>query len=670
MKKRVLAVLCVMAIAVGSLTGCGKNGSGNNNGPTKAANEKATPSPVPDASTGTDLKYSEAPSLTEKVKAGTLPSVEERLPAKDKIMVEYMDSIGTYGEAFNFTFKGKDDKWWYGKITEEPLFRFKTDSSIEPNVAESYEVNEDSTVYTIHLREGIKWSDGVDFTTDDVLFFYNEMCVKESFGKSLWDCFKVVDETGKETTAEFKAVDKYTFTVTFKAPKPNFLKNLTIEGKWCFAPKHWYENILPDIIGEEAAETKAKEMGYADVESMGKETGYYYWNVPGRPTLRPWVVTKENSNNQCDGKYFIMERNPYYWKIDEKGQQLPYEDELRFTKISDDQQTTLKVLDGSTSFTEVQWPDYDTLYEGQESGGYELLEWATTYWAADVSQLQLNQTVKDKKKRELFQNIDFRQALSVAVDRENFAEIVSNGFAKGKQASPDEGTPGYNEEWTKQWTEYSTDNAKKLLEKCGLVMSKDGYYDFADGTDFVLNISTYTDAQEHGVDKAAELIMADFKKAGIKTTYKPVSRELLDNMTISNDHEAILDPIVSAETVNIALRPDSLIPVRNYAAWYGTYGDWYASKGKDGLEPTGDIKQLCNLLDQLRTASNAELTDTIAQKMLDLHHKNQWVIGYMKSLPSLIAKKKNIKNFAEKSIYCDEYRGLGVTHLATCYFEK
>lgn len=673
MKRKVVALLCIMAMTLSLFAGCKGNDTedtqGNskpdvtNNDKTKSGSEEGTKEP--EVTPESISAYSEAPILANLVSTGTLAKVEERLPVAEDIMIETMDSIGKYGEAFNFTFDGKGSQWFYGKITEEGLFRFKTDGTVEPNVAKGYDVNEDATVYTIYLREGMKWSDGVPFTAEDVVFFYDEMCVKETFGKALWDCFKVVDENGVESTADFEKVDDYTVKVTFQYSKPTFLENLAINGKWCFAPAHWYKEILPSFIGEEAAAAKATEMGYADAASMGKETGYYYWNVPGRPTLRPWIVTKDGSNNNCDGEYFVMERNPYYWKTDAEGKQLPYIDELRFTRISDAQQGLLKILDGTVDISTVAYTDYDVLVEGQEAAGYELLEWSGVFWSDYTAEIQLNQTVKDEKKRSLFQNVDFRQALSIAVNREEYAEILTDGFASGIQSSPGEGAMGYSEEWKNQWTEYNTTKAKQLLEGCGLVMGSDGFYDFADGTDFVLNLQTFTEAE---ADKSAEMLMEYYKQAGIKTTYKPVDRSVLDNMTISNDHEAIIAPVVRTGAVSIILRPDSLVPVRNYAAWYGAVGNWYASHGAEGVAPTGDLLELCNLYDQLKAAMTTEAQQEIALKMLALHQKNQWVIGYVESLPTLIAKDTKIMNFPDVSVYSDEFRDMGIAHLQNCYF--
>lgn len=681
MKKRITALVCAISMSAGLLAGCG--GSSTNataSQPTEGTETTKQETVGSDnlskeSQTGLEGAFTEAPGLAALVAAGSLPAVSERLPDAAEVMVEYMDSIGTYGEAMNSTFTGSGQRWWYGKMTEEPLFRFKEDGTIEPNVAKGYDVNDDATLYTIYLRSGMKWSDGVDFTADDCIFFYDKMCVPATFGRAtLYECFMVTDpESGEQSPCTFAKVDDYTFTVTFDHPKPLFLEEVAINAKWCFAPSHWMKTVLPEFIGEEAAEALATEMGYSDVAAMGKDTGYYYWNIPGRPMLRPWIIEADSANGNPDGEYFVMTRNPYYWKVDETGQQLPYLDEFRLTKVSDESQMLLKILDGSSDFRNMNYTDYSVLYENKEKGGYELLEWNNIQWSATVAELQLNQTIQDEKLRDLYQNKDFRQALSIAVDRVEYTELISDGFANPTQASPQEGQMGYSEEWANKWTEYDPEGAKVLLEACGLVMGSDGYWKFADGSDFVLNIQTYTEksGDRENIDKSAELLVKYYGEVGIETTYKAYERSLFENMLKSNEHQAVLGPLAPASPFNLALRPETIVPLRNYAAWYGAVGDWYEYGGKSGVAPTGDLAELCDLYyNKLKTAITPEEREEISLAMLKLHEENIWIIGYMSMTPTLYAKKTNLKNFYETSVWCDEFRELGLSHPATWYFAE
>ncbi len=674
--KRMTALLLVLTMV---LAGCG-NGStapeqttssetgeasvGENT--SEATNENESILEVQEVATEEVDQYvlNEAPVLTEMVAAGTIDALEDRLPSAEDIMVDKVAEVGVYGGAYSFAVTKAG--WNTGKPIEQGLFRFREDGSIEPNVAKDYDVNEDATVYTIYLREGMKWSDGVDFTAEDCVFFYDHMCVPETFGKSLWDCFKVKNpETGETTIASFDLVDDYTFTVSFEYSQPAFLEKLAINAKWCYAPKHYHETILPEFIGEEAALEIAEEMGYSDIKALGKNTGYYFWNVPGVPTLNPYVLSTEEGKSDTNGEYYEFVRNPYYWKTDQAGNQLPYVDKIEYTKIADAGQGLLKILAGEVTIGDVAWSDIETVSENAESVGYAIVQWPNSGWADLASQLQLNQTVENEQLRSLFADVRFREALSVAVDREEYSVLISDGWAEAKQAAPPKGTLGYDASWDTQWTEYDPAKSDSLMQEIGLVKGSDGYYDFADGTDLVLNITSFT---ESGADDTYVVLKKYYDEAGIKTTYQPVDKDLLNNRLTSNDFEVVLGPVAPAETVNIALRPDTLVPVRNYAAWYGQYGNWYASGGEEGVAPEGDILKLINLYDELQSETSAEKRTEIALEMLELHKTNQWVIGYMGAPTTLFAVDSSLRNFKETSVFSDEFRGLGIAHIDTCYF--
>ena len=669
--KKFAAVLLTAAMCVSTLAGCGNDSQGSTPAGGSATGGSTQQSEQP--STGQDTSggatasaFSEAPMLASMVSAGTLPAVEDRIPTAADVMVENVASVGNYGDK-NIQMTLSKAGWNTGKPIEQGLFRFNSDGEVEPNVAKGYDVNNDATVYTIYLREGMKWSDGVDFTAEDCVFFYDHMCVPQTFGKSLWDCFKATDAEGNQSTATFTKVDDYTFTVSFEAPKPNFINELCINAKWCYAPKHYHETILPEFIGEEAAQKKAEEMGFSDVAKMGSETGYYFWNVAGIPTLNPWVLSTEAGKNDVNGSYFEYVRNPYYWKVDQNGQQLPYVDKIEYTLISDDSQFLTKILAGEVTIADAGWNDIETLTENADKVGFHIVQWANSSWGAANAQLELNQTAPDEDYRALFQTKEFRQALSIAVDREEFSKLISDGWQVGRQASPAEGALGYSEAWAKKWTEYDPAAAQALLEGLGMVKGSDGYYDLANGKDFVLNILSYTSS---GADDTYVVLSKYWDAIGIKSTYKPMDKDTLNNNIISNEYDAVLSPVAPAETISLGLRPDTLVPVRNYAEWYGDIGTWYASGGTEGVAPTGDLLKLCELYDQLKVEADAGKRADIIDQMYKLHEENIWVIGYMESASTMFAIDNDFINFPEAEMFSDEYRGLGIAHIDCCYFAE
>jgi len=324
----------------------------------------------------------EAKMLQDLVNARSLPALEARIPTAESVFVETLASIGTYGESAQFA--AINANMITGELVSEGLFRYESTGNIGPNIAKGYEVNTDFTEYTIYLREGMRWSDGVPFTSDDCIFFYEHMCVPQVFGESLWSCFIVDMAAGYGAKASFTRLDDYSFRVKFPESKPEFLEELVARGGICFAPEHYYVNLLPEYMGEDAALAKAKDMGYTSVEAMLREIVSRPWNIVGIPTLNPYCLSEEEEKNDVTGNYYEFVRNPYYWKVDADGKQLPYLDKLEFTRVSGEEQRLLLTTEGYLTVSELSAEQVDAARVGEERGGYHLVAWNdAAYWAVN-----------------------------------------------------------------------------------------------------------------------------------------------------------------------------------------------------------------------------------------------------------------------------------------------
>ncbi len=594
----------------------------------------------------------EAPMLAELVQAGTLDPVQERMPVAEDIMVEnVLEEIGQYGGEWVFPWAGPDDKWGIGKATEEALFRFTEDGdSIEPNVAKGYDVNEDATEYTIYLREGMKWSDGTPFTADDVIFYWEHMLIPETFGKALYDCYYSVNpETGEKVRSEVVKVDDYTFKVIHEFPSVLFLERLAIDNKWFFAPAHFYKTILPEFIGEEEALKVANEWGFNDIDALGEWTGYYYWLWPERPTLRAWVATNDPQSNR-----FIMERNPYYFKTDAEGNQLPYLDQVRLDKVQDESHYLLETLAGNINLRMFPFKDFTVLKENEKKGDYRVLQWYPPAWSS--TGLQLNQTIDDPKLRELFQDIRFREALSVAVDRNELSEILTNGLGVPQQASVPENLPNYQEGWNEQWVEYDVDRANELLDEIGLKWDADKKFrTFADGSE--LNLVIYQESKgESQIGTLQELLKKYYEEIGVKTDIKIADQGLYFDLKYENKIPATTENV---SVVKVAYRPDTLVPLRVITPWFGHYGLYNSSNGKEGVKPEGDVANLLEYWNNLTSSTTPEEVNQWSDEIIKLHQKNQWVIGYTGPTPTLVVVSNDLRNVPDGIVDSDEFRGFG-----------
>lgn len=597
-----------------------------------------------------EAAYTQAPYWEGK----DLPPVAERMPVEPMVEDAAYLEIGTYGGELRRAADGGN--WYNGKPIEEGLFRFTTQGTVEPNVAKGFDVNEDATVYTIYLREGMKWSDGQPFTAEDCVWFFNAVCLNKVDSKGVRACHK---DAVTGNPAKVEKVNDYTFTVTFENPKYGFIEALTVDLKWHFAPKHIFEKMVQATIDgdTETALAEAKAIcgvEFSDAGKAGKELLYYFWNYKGVPTLNPYVLSTEEGKSDVKGQYYEYIRNPYYWKVDKAGQQLPYIDKIVGVTVSNVDQKLMLLLDGTVDFETVGMESIPTIQESKTA--INIYPWSTSDWGA--TQLHFNLNIEDANLNALFNNKDFRQAMSICVDREELAGLLTDGWLAGGQAAPQAGQLGYSEEWAKKWTEYDVAKAKSLFEGCGLVMGADGFYDFADGTDCVINIVSVADS---GAADTYKVLEPYFRAAGIKCTFKDSDRSNIDNDLMANAVQVMLLPVTNIGDISIVLKPNSMVPgCATNVAWYGTM---------DKTNATGDLLKLIELNEKLGVTAKTEDRTAVALEMLKLHEENQWTLAFVEAAPAYHAVNARIQNFLVEGVWSDIYRDMGIAH-CQCWFIK
>ncbi len=653
---------------------------------------------IPTASASPDTTQKEAPMLAEQVAVGKLPPLNERLPAAADVMVEPdVVSLGQYGGSI--TMQSNDNGRWsaWGYISEQSMFRFKQDGSgeAEPNVCKDFYPNEDSTVWTIRLREGMRWSDGEPFTADDVLFYYNHMSTPalsedrtavaadapgyySAYTSKPYNCYQVVKD-GKKYWAEFAKVHDYEFTVTFAAPKPSFAQDVAVDNKWMFLPKHFYINYVarkdgvaddatfPLITEEQALANANRDFGrqWESYSTMSKAIGYYYWDYAIVPQLRSFIAVKDNWN--VVGETYELVRNPYFWKTDSEGRQLPYLDSVKFRIINEQDQITLAASAGEFDIID---PLEFSVVATALKDTHTLRPWASAAWSTDEN-IQLNLTVKDLDKRALFQDKRFREALSICVDRNLMNETLRNGVSRPWQASVGEGLPGYDPEWSFKWTEFDVAKANALLDEITEPWDgKEGTYRKMKGTGRDVEIIlTIKDPSLYG--DFVSLLQSAYKAIGVKLSDK-VDADSRTTM-LSNDVEASIE-VTSVSTP--ALRPDSIVPMRNVAFWHSAFGKWYEdgkSEANGGIAPTGDVLKLIEAYDRMKAAAGPGRDEIVAQcvqEIYDLHKENVWLIGYLAPMPSRNLVSNKLRNFPQGLLSVDEFRFLGLGRPEQWWIEK
>jgi peptide/nickel transport system substrate-binding protein len=578
-------------------------------------------------------KYKEAPMLAELVKAGKLPAVEERLPA-NPLVVKPVESVGKYGGVWRRGWKGINDYHTFGRTVYEPMLRWPRDPKdpIQPGLAEKWEWSKDGKELTLTLRKGLKWSDGAPFTVDDIIFWWEAIETDTNVTKAIHGEWVVDGEPMK-----LEKIDELNIKLIFKAPNGlaesvglAFHGNqwpLGFERFGFFAPKHYLSKFHPkfDSKGD-----------YKVFETMAND-----YNVE-RPVMTAWKITKYKAGDT----EMITERNPYYWKVDPEGNQLPYIDQQRYFLLENNEAVNLKGIAGELDmeFRSTDLAKITVYKENAEKGNYKIVLWKQAQAAAAV--LFFNQSFKDDKYRTLFQTLKFRQAMSVAIDRDTINKVSFKGLGVPRTATVVPESQQYDPKYEKLFAEFDPAKAESLLDEIGLKKGADGVRTFADGSPLALVIETQD--QAGNMFDTWQLIAENWNKVGVKTEVKAMTRDIYWPRATTNE------VMVATWSLDRGLTP-MVDPVYQFPfderSWMApAYGTWYKTKGKDGVEPTKEFKDVMALYDQYKLSVDPAKQLEIAKQIVSISSENLWCIGTVGMTPALVVIKNNFKNVQEEFV--------------------
>lgn len=620
-----------------------------------------------------DMTYSEAPELAEMVAAGTLPEVADRLP-DDPFIVTPLE-IGEYGGTWRRT-KGPSD--WanlHRTIVYEPLVRWDTEyKSVIPNVAQGWEINDDGTEITFFLRPGLKWSDGMPFTAADVEFWYEAVATNEELTPG---GLYYMDRGGE--TADFTLIDDYTVKFTFAAPAGLFLEQLShpYARGMTYYPKHYFAQFHPDYVDD--IDELNEQVEAAGVESWTQLfmeiAGGDLWNgtrfQPHVPALEPWVSVTEFSG---DNTQLRMVRNPYYFKVDPDGKQYPYFDEVLFSVIEDAETMVLMAAAGEI---DVQWrhinsPDNRAFFfDGMEDGGYHFFNLNPTL--NNEVAIHINQTIADPIKREMFQNKDFRVALSHAIDRQEIIDLLYFGQGTPHQAAPLSTSPYYDEEFSTQYTEFNIDLANQLLDNAGYSeRNADGYRVDSEGNPITILILTSADIPypTSGSD-VAQMIADDWQQVGLNALARSVTGEAVSDMWDTNMVEVWLWHGFGG--IQPATEPMLYLPESTAESHWGqAWAEWYnGSSSPIAEEPNNPaITEQFELYEQLLGTVDAEQQATLVRQILDIAKEEFFMMGITTPISGYGIVRNNVRNVPENIPFSWEYPSIAPTNTFTFFFAE
>lgn len=539
-----------------------------------------------------ERRFGEAPELHRLAAEGKLPPVSERLP-EDPLVMRPIRSIGRYGGEIRRDILGEfADISDIRSTTSENLLGFSRPvaSRIEPNLAASYTMSKDGREAVFRLRRGIRWSDGVPFTVDDILFWYDDCMINpDAFRMGVVNPDWLV--AGKPVRME--KIDDFTLKVSADEPMGTILRRFC-HYEAVFA-KHHYARFHPKYNPD------------ATYEGFRRETTNLMEVLqPGVPKLGAWVPTQ-----WVHGQQIVYERNPYYWKIDTAGNQLPYVDRIVFTVIPDPQVALLKFTNGELDLLgrNLELDAVPTLLRQLRKGRYRLYSRNPEPGPA----FYLNFDAEDPMLRQAFRDIRVRQALSLALNRKEISEIVFLGLLEAGGFAFTEASPYFDPELFHRNADFDPGRARKLLAEAGYRdRDGDGYLEFPDGRRFELTIDL---TKEHDL---AELAREYWRAIGIYVYLNPGRQEIIYRRRLNGQFQVYL-------YFTIAAGVEPRTSPFHWAIFPDVYPFWHRNASKEGGPPW--LEEVTKLMNEaLTTVDEAEVRRLI-HRIEELYVQNQPAIG-------------------------------------------
>ncbi len=610
------------------------------------------------------VSFSEAPSLSELVKEGKLPPVEKRLP--DEPLVYEVPQIGKYGGELRSACIGPNA---YSDIEDmREFYLFRTDpfcTKIYPEIARKYEFSEDMKTLTIYLREGMKWSDGEPFTVDDILFWWED----EVLNDELYPVKPTIWMPGGEL-AEFEKIDDYTLQIHFAVPYRPILGYIA------------YFGTLQSIFFDPAHYLKKWHIKYnPDANELAKEEGFDYWyqafafhrdRGPAQqdtklPLLEPWILEKRSLIQR------IYKRNPYFCGVDQAGNQLPYADRLVVDIIENEEVATMKLLGGELTHggyaIGMKMENYTLYKENEKNGNYHVELWDTPLPA--VVAFAFNLDHPDPVLREIFRDVRFRRAMSLAINRDEINEFAYLGTGTPMQATVHPSCSYYKEEWATAYANYDPEQANKLLDEMGLERGPDGFRLRPDGKPLAITLQYVMGAGMPGVNTVCELAKNYWEKVGVKVACTEVERSFYHTRA----HAGQLDVGIWMVERTLELRcyvPDLTQWNPQASMGYAVPSKiWHDTGGESGEEPCEAVKAFFDAFDRWYLAVTDEEYKKRAEEVWDLQAQNLYLIGTVGFTKVPVALSNSLRNTPTKPLpFGDDMAWWGVTRGMTWFFEK
>jgi peptide/nickel transport system substrate-binding protein len=586
----------------------------------------------------------ELDALAPLVQKGKLPPLAERLPKTPRVInVAGMGrEPGRHGGTIRSLIGSAKDIRLMTIYGYARLVGYDEDLNLHPDVLESYETVEDR-IFTFHLREGHKWSDGTPLTAEDFRYCFEDVLLNEDLSPAGLPTAMVIDGEA----ARFEIVDEHTLRYSWSKPNPDFLQKLAAPQPLVIAmpsaylkqfhKKYQEEDKLKSILKEERLK-KWSQLHMRMARSYRPEN-------PDLPTLDPWRNT-----TPLPAEQFVFERNPYFHRVDENGLQLPYIDRFVLS-VSSSALIPAKTGTGESDLQAqgIDFVDYTYLKDAEKRYPVKVKLWKKT----SGSRLALlpNLNCADPVWRPLLRDVRVRRALSLAIDRREINMAVFYGLTKESADTVLPDSPLFRPEFASAWVAHDPDQANALLDEAGLAKrGSDGIRILPDGRKAQIVVET---PGESTLDTDVLQLITDYwQKVGISLFIRTSQRDTFRSRAVGGEIIMSMWFGIDNGVPTADMNPGQLAPTADDQLQWPVWGLNYISHGEMGEAP--DLAPVVELLDLLKrwrlSSDDAERAD-IWRQMLSIYTDQVFSIGLVNSSLQPILVTTKLRNFPEKGLY-------------------
>ena len=583
-------------------------------------------------------EFSEAPMLAERVRRGELPRVEQRLPSDPVVVVPFRE-VGRHGGTITLPAMNPNSLWPASQGTTEYFFTrdMRYPDVLLPSIATGYEFNDDDTVLTIRLREGLKWSDGAPFSADDVIFWWEDYILNRDVMPTMppkWT------PGGEPMTVE--KIDQHTVRYSFAIPYPTVIfyfaqwANQGMQSQ-VFLPRHILENLHIEYNND--ADALAQENGFDHWWELFIDRATFardYRQFPDMAYMGPWIPRTVTEHG------VTWERNPYYFKIDIEGNQLPYIDVYRGLYYDNFDLLRTRAIAGDYDYVPfgLSTGDMPVLADSSARGNYHTIEMPGVY-GAECGIFVNNNYVGDADEAAILAHRNFKQALSLAINRDELNEVIAFGQAVVTQAAIDPNAVWFRQRWADAYVDYDPERANQLLDDMGMNRrDREGFRLMPNGRPFTLTPEfPMTPA---AIARSAELIKEYWDAIGIRTNMRLVDYGTMGTRITAGEVHISAWPLDGVDAIGTRLESGVLNPFR--PSWtFPLYYRWVLTQGGAGVEPPAKMKEYIQFTLEKPYVSD-ERFDRMIIEILDWAAEDMSTIGTIGYMPMPVLVRNGLGN--------------------------